>query len=129
MPGLSRVCLAVLALAGGALAVVAPLALVFVAAASLGASIAWSLDRAAALVAAGPVATLVTALAAGHKLGVVLGGVAAALSGTVIGISRRLAQEHTVQAARMQITEARAEAEAGPGGAARGPQPPGPGAP
>ncbi len=112
VPGLSRVCLAVLALAGGALAVVAPLALVFVAAASLGASIAWSLDRAAALVAAGPVATLVTALAAGHKLGVVLGGVAAALSGTVIGISRRLAQEHTVQAARMQITEARAEAEA-----------------
>jgi signal transduction histidine kinase len=109
--GAGPVCLAVMALAGGALAVAAPLALVFVGVASLGASIAWSLDRAFGLVAAGPLATLVTALAAGHKLGVVLWVVAAALTGIIVGVSRRQAQERTAQAAMMEISEARAEAE------------------
>ncbi len=103
--------LAVTALAGGALAVFAPVAVVFVAVAALGAAMAWALGQAAWIVAAGPVATLVSALAAGHKLGIVLSSLAGALAGAVVGFSRRESQERTAQAALVQISDARAEAE------------------
>ncbi len=103
--------LAVMALAGGALAVFASLAVVFVGVAALGASMAWTLDRAAGFVAAGPVTTLASSLAADHKLGIVLGSLAAALAGAVMGVSRRQSQERAAQAALVQVSEARAEAE------------------
>jgi signal transduction histidine kinase len=109
--GLVPIWLAVMALAGGALAVFASLAAAFVAVAALGASMAWTLDRAGWFVAAGPVSTLAAALAADHQLGVVLGSLAAALAGTVMGVSRRQAQERAAQAALVEVSEARAEAE------------------
>lgn len=103
--------LAFMGLAGGALTAFAALAVTFLGVAALGATVAWTLDVAGWLAAAGPAAMLVSVPAAGHKLGIVLGGVAAALAGTVIGISRRQSQQHTAQAALVQISEARADAE------------------
>jgi signal transduction histidine kinase len=105
------VCLALMALGGGALMVFAPLAGAFVGVAALGATLGWNIERALWLVALGPVATLITALATGHRLTIVLGAVAAALVGALAGIGRRQGQERAAQAVLIEITEARAEAE------------------
>ncbi|MGH9093640.1 MAG: sensor histidine kinase, partial [Acidimicrobiales bacterium] len=111
VPHVAPISLAVMALAGGSMTVFATLAVTFVGVAAFGATMAWTLDIAIGLAAAGPLAMLVSLLAAGNKLGVVVGGVAAAVAGTVTGSSRRQAQEYTARAARVQVTEARAETE------------------
>ena len=108
----TAVCLAVMAVAGGALVAFAPVAAVFVGVASLGATIAWPLRTAAWIIAAGLVAMLIAVPAAGHQLGVVSAGVAAALTGTVVGVSRRQTLDRAANAALVQVTEARADAEA-----------------
>lgn len=103
--------LVAMGLAGGALTAFAPLAVTFVGVAALGAAIAWTLDVAVWLAAVGPLAMVVSVLAAGHQLGSVVGGLAAALAGTVMGVSRRQSQERTAQAALVAVSEARADAE------------------
>ncbi|HUJ64412.1 MAG TPA: histidine kinase, partial [Acidimicrobiales bacterium] len=103
--------LALTALAGGGLAAFTPLAAVFVGVAALGATIAWPLRQAGWIVAAGPAAMLISVAGSGHNFGLVLVGLAAALTATILGASRRQALERTASAARMQVAEARAEAE------------------
>jgi signal transduction histidine kinase len=103
--------LAVMGLAGGALAVFAPLGLTFVGVAALGASLAWPLQHALTVAATGPLAMLVSTSPAGQPYGRVLGAVAAALVGSVLGQSRRQSLERASQAAEVQITQARADAE------------------
>jgi signal transduction histidine kinase len=105
-------CLALMAVTGGALMVAAPVAGVFVGVAALGATLGWALDRALWLAALGPLAALITALATGHRLSIVLGAVAASLVGAMAGIGRRQSQERAAQAALIEVSEARAEAEA-----------------
>ncbi len=107
----TAVCLAVMAVAGGALMAFAPVAAVFVGVASVGATIAWPLRSAAWIIAAGLIAMFIAVPAAGHPFGVVFAGVAAALTGTVVGVSRRQSLERAANAALVQVTEARADAE------------------
>jgi signal transduction histidine kinase len=107
----AAVSLMVMALAGGALAAFAPLALTFVGVAALGAAVTWPPERAAIIAAAGPVAMLISLPGAGHVEAAVLSGLAAALAGAVMGISRRQSLERAEQAALVQVSEARAEAE------------------
>lgn len=92
--------LAVMALAGGALVVFAPLAVVFPAVAALGATIGWPLPAAAAVAAGGWAAMLVSVAAAGHSLGVAFGGLAASCAGMVVGISRRQSAERAAERAQ-----------------------------
>jgi signal transduction histidine kinase len=101
-----------MALAGGALMVAAPVAGVFVGVAALGATLGWAVDRAVWLAALGPLAALIAALATGHRLTIVLGAVAASLIGAMAGIGRRQSQERAAQAALIEVSEVRAEAEA-----------------
>jgi signal transduction histidine kinase len=107
----SAIFLAVMGLAGGALAPFAALALVFVGVTALGAAAAWPLGPALLLVATGPLATLISVVASDHHAGIILGSLAAALAGMVTGLSRRQTRDRAAQAALMQVTEARADAE------------------
>jgi signal transduction histidine kinase len=107
----TAVSLAVMAVAGGALMAFAPIAAVFVGVASLGATIAWPLRSAWWIIAGGLIAMLIAVPAAGHQLGVFSAGVAAALTGTVVGVSRRQTLERAANAAVVQVTEAKADAE------------------
>jgi signal transduction histidine kinase len=107
----TAVCLTVMALAGGALMAFAPVAAVFIGVAAVGATIAWPLKKAAWIIAAGLIAMLISVPAAGHQLGVVFAGVAAALTGMIVGVGRRLSLERAANAALVQVTEARADAE------------------
>jgi signal transduction histidine kinase len=98
-------------IAGGALMAFAPLGAVFLAVAALGATIAWPLRSAAWIVLAGPLAMFVSVPASGQKFGLVFVGVALTLTGTVTGVSRRQSVERAANAALIEVTEARAEAE------------------
>jgi signal transduction histidine kinase len=106
-PGLAA--LAVMALAGGALVVFAPLALVFPAVAALGATIGWPLPAAFGIAAGGWAAMFVSVAAAGHSPGVAFGGLAASCAGMVVGISRRRSAEQVQQAALVAVETERAE--------------------
>jgi len=103
--------LAVMACTGGALAAFAPLALVFPAVATLGTTIASRLPLAVAVITAGMTATLVSSVAVGHDLAVVLGGLAACFAGMITGISRRQGVERAEHSARVATETARAEVE------------------
>jgi signal transduction histidine kinase len=100
-----------MAVAGGALATLVPVALTFVGVAGLAAGMTWPLNRALLVVAAGPLATLASARGAGDDWGIVLGSVAAALGGLTLGVARRQTQESAMQSARLEVSEAHAEAE------------------
>ncbi len=100
-----------LALAGGALAAFAPIAVIFTAVATLGAAMAWRL-RGAAIIGAGAwIAMVIAVLATGHAFGIALGGLAAILTGALIGFTRREVVERTHQAAQVEVAETRAELE------------------
>jgi signal transduction histidine kinase len=105
--------LIVLALAGGALAAFAPLAMVFPAVAVLGAAMVWHVRVAVAVAVGGWLAMFIAVSASGRSYGIALGGLAAILAGALIGISRRLTVERTEQAARTEVETARAEVERG----------------
>jgi signal transduction histidine kinase len=105
--------LVVLALAGGALAAFAPVAMVFPAIAVLGVAMVWHARVAVAVAVGGWVAMFVSVSASGRAYGIALGGLAAILAGALIGISRRLTVERTEQAARTEVETARAEVERG----------------
>ncbi|HET9075564.1 MAG TPA: histidine kinase [Acidimicrobiales bacterium] len=108
-PTLHQASLGAMALFGGALATFAPLAVVYPGVAALAATASWPLKKAAPVVAAGPAAMLVASAAAGHRLSPVMLGVAAALAGTVMGTSRREAQERDARAMAFELAQGRAE--------------------
>jgi signal transduction histidine kinase len=111
VPRKTAACLAVMGLAGGALMAFTPLGAVFVGVAALGATISWPPRSAGWIVAASLLAMFISVPAAGQKSGLLLLGLAAAFTGMVTGISRRQSLERAGQAALIQVTEARAEAE------------------
>lgn len=111
IPALGALCLPIMSISGGALSIFAPLALTFVGVSALGAALAWDIRTAGWISFAGPAATVVSAAAAGHPLEIALGAVAASLTGTVMGLSRRESNERAAQRALVQVSEARAEAE------------------
>ncbi len=100
-----------MAAAGGALAALAPIGLVFVGVAGLAAGMTWPVERAALIAAVGPLATLASAPGAGDGWGIVAGSATAALGGMTLGVARRQTQESAMQSARVQVSEAQAEAE------------------
>ena len=101
----------IMAGAGGALATFAPLGLVFVGVAGLAAGMTWPAERAAIVTAIGPVAALVSAWAAGNDPIIAVWATTSVLGGMTLGIARRQTQERAAQTARMQVSEARADAE------------------
>ena len=101
-----------MAAAGGALSAFAPLALVFVGVAAMAAGMTWPAER-AVIVAAGrtsgrPRLSLGRRERVGHCR---VGYHQRALGGLTLGIARRQTQERAAQTAKMQVTEARADAE------------------
>jgi signal transduction histidine kinase len=111
VPHVAAVCLPVMGVAGGAVAAFAPLGLVFVGVPALGATLTWPFRLAAWIAATGPASMLITAAAIGRRLDIVFAGLAASLTGALMGISRRDSVQRTEQAALVQVSEARAEAE------------------
>ena len=103
--------LSLFGLAGGVLTAFAPLALVFVGVAALGATIAWDMSQAVWIALSGPAAMAVALPAAGQSAARLGGGAAAVVAGAAMGISRRQALRATTQEAEMKVTEARADAE------------------
>lgn len=104
--------LVAMAAAGGALVGVSPVAVVFLAVAAVGATVLRPLRQALPVILCGAGAMAASVPLAGRSWGVTLGGVSALLIGTVVGTSRRDAQERATQASARQVAEARAEAEA-----------------
>ncbi len=100
-----------MAAAGGALSAFAPLGLVFVGAAALAAGMAWPAEKAALVAAVGPLAALLSAWGAGTSLVMAVWATTSALGGLTLGIARRQTQEQAAQAARVQVSEAKADAE------------------
>jgi signal transduction histidine kinase len=111
VPWLAPAGLVTMGLAGGVLTVYAPLALVFVGVAALGATIAWDLPVAVWIALSGPAALAIALPAAGHDAAPLGGAAAAVVAGAALGISRRESLKATAQAAHIQVAEARADAE------------------
>lgn len=108
---LALVALAVMAVAGGALAAFTPLALTFVGVAAIGATHRWPARPALAIAVAGPCATLCAVPAAHPRLGTLADAAASALAGAVLGLSRRQSIERATHAALVEVSAARADAE------------------
>lgn len=108
----TRASLAVFGLAGGVLTAFAPLGLVFVGVAALGATVAWDVPDAVWVALSGPAALAVALPAAGESSARLGAGAAAALAGAAIGISRRQSLMVTRRDAETRVAEARADAEA-----------------
>lgn len=100
-----------MALAGGALVVFAPVALVFPAVAALGATMAVPLPRALPVAVAGGLSMVISVAAAGRGFGVVSSGLAAIFVGTVMGIGRRQGMDQARQEALIGVEKERAELE------------------
>lgn len=100
-----------LGLAGGALAALAPLGLTVVGVAAMGAATILELPWAVGVSLLGPAALALAALWAGTPEARIVGGVAAALAGLVLGVSRRQGRERAAQAAAMALEHDRAELE------------------
>ncbi|MDA8281876.1 MAG: histidine kinase [Actinomycetota bacterium] len=111
VPWLTAVSIATFGLAGGALTVFAPLALVFVGVAALGAAMAWDPHVAAWIALSGPVAMAITVAATGTSNDYLGAGAAAVIAGGAMGFSRRQSLRAAARAAETQVSEARAEAE------------------
>jgi signal transduction histidine kinase len=103
--------LAAMALAGGALAGLTPVAMVFPAVAVLSGCSRWDAKVYVSLGAAGLAAMAISVAALGRPASLVLGGLAAILGGAIVGITRRQAVEMTEKTARMEVEVARAEVE------------------
>jgi signal transduction histidine kinase len=105
------ICLVVVAAAGGALAVFAPIALVFPGVATLAAASRWPMLPALAFGGVGALAVLVAAAANGNNFTIVLGGLATAFTAMMVGVTRRQAVEHAEQLTRLDLASERAEVE------------------
>ncbi len=108
----TAVALAAMAVTGGALAGLTPVAMIFPAVAVLSTAM-WSRTAVTAVMigAAGWLAMAISVLALGKSWGLLLGGLAAILGGAVVGITRRQGIEHAEQIARMEVAMARTEVE------------------
>ncbi len=104
--------LAAMAVTGGALGGLVPVAMIFPAVAVLSTAM-WSRTaiQAAAIGAAGWLAMAVSVLALDKSFASLLGGLAAILGGAVVGITRRQGIEHAEQIAGMEVAMARTEVE------------------
>jgi signal transduction histidine kinase len=100
-----------LSVVGGALTAYAPIALVVVGAAALGAAAFVELPLALAVGALSPAAFAVTALAASRSASLVLSTGAVSLAGLVLGVVRRQATERARQAGLLAVERDRAEVE------------------
>jgi signal transduction histidine kinase len=100
-----------MAVAGGAVAAMAPLGLVFVGAAGLGAAARMDLVPAVALTAAGPSATAIAGVWTGRPAGWVLTAAAAGLAGILVGAGRRQATVRTEQEVLVRVEHDRADVE------------------
>lgn len=109
-PG-SFAALVVMGVAGGVLTAYAPLAIVFVGVASLGATIAWPTEQALVVVVGGDAAMTVAIAVSGHGFGTALGGLAASFAGMMMGAGRRQAVERAQQAAFVAVERDRADIE------------------
>jgi signal transduction histidine kinase len=101
--------LALMAAAGGALSPLGPLALVFVGVSALGAGLGWGLRKATAVDVVAVAATLISAAALDHSFSVLVGAAAAALAGTVTGVSRRESLERVEQQVLWSVERERAD--------------------
>lgn len=110
-PGVCAATLAIFGLAGGALTAFAPLGLVFVGVAALGATLAWDPRVAAWLALCGPAAMAFAVAGTGQSPRVLGAGAVAALAGGAMGSSRRQSLQAATQAAEIKVSEARADAE------------------
>lgn len=108
----TRLPLAAVGLAGGVLTAFAPLGLVFVGVAALGATIAWEPSDAVWVALTGPASMAVTLAAAGESSARLGAGAVAVVAGAAMGISRRQSLMATRQEAETRVAEARADAEA-----------------
>jgi signal transduction histidine kinase len=97
--------------AGGALAVFAHVALAVVGSAALGAATSFELPVAVGLAAVGPATLGIASAADGSSATLVLGGLAAALVGLVIGVGRRQTTQRAEQALQVAMEHERAEVE------------------
>jgi signal transduction histidine kinase len=106
-------CLALLAVAGGVLAGFAPVALGFVAVASLGAAIAFEMQPALVVAVLGFSAVVVSVVALGRPAPgeVIAGGAFSVVAGLMAGASRRQYQTRTYQAEQLLAERVRADAE------------------
>ena len=104
--------LAVFGVAGGVLTAFAPLGLVFVGVAALGATLAWEFSAAVWVALTGPAAMAVALPAAGESSARLGAGAAAVTAGAAMGISRRQSLTATRRDAETKVAEARADAEA-----------------
>ena len=104
-------CLVVMAAAGGALAVFSPIALVFPGVATLAAASRWPLVPSAAVGGVGVLSVLVATVANGNNFALVSGGLAAAFTGVMVGLTRRQAIEHADQVTRLELASDRADVE------------------
>ncbi len=108
---LTALSLLVLAVAGGALTPLAPIAIAVGAVVGAGTAGAFSLPVALALGAAGPAASLVSGALTGRSLLISAAFGAAELGGMVIGVSRRQTQFRVEQQALVDLERERAELE------------------
>ena len=108
----TRLSLAAVGLAGGVLTAFAPLGLVFVGVAALGATMAWEPSDAVWVALTGPASMAVTLAAAGKSSAPLGAGAAVVVAGAAMGISRRQSLMATRQEAETRVAEARADAEA-----------------
>lgn len=99
----------VMGAAGGGLAVLGSLAVVYVGVAGLVAGLAVPLVPAAAVTAVGPAVLVAAGLATGRPGSLLVGGLAIALGGLVLGVSRRQSLAQAVQGAAMELEHQRAE--------------------
>ena len=104
-------CLVVMAAAGGALAAFSPIALVFPGVATLAAASRWALVPSAAVGGVGVLSVLVATVANGNNFALVSGGLAAAFTGVMVGLTRRQAIEHADQVTRLELASDRADVE------------------
>ena len=103
--------LCAMALTGGALAGLTPVAMIFPAVAVLSTCMRGPNILGVAIGAAGWLAMAISVGVLGKPWELLLGGLAAILGGAVIGITRRQGIEHAEQMARMEVALARTEVE------------------
>jgi signal transduction histidine kinase len=93
----------VMAAAGGALTAFAGLAMVFPAVAAMSLTINRPFRRAAWILVVGPAAAFIALAATDHHYGLGIGTLSAVLTGAVLGVSRREAQERVAESARTEM--------------------------
>ena len=106
-----RVALVVLAMAGGGLAALAPIAITFPAVAALGAGIGLEVQEAVAITAVGAVSVLVAGAVSGAPAGFIVSGAVSAIAGLMAGRTRRQYIDRARQAETLLEERMRADGE------------------